>query len=110
MILKKENRPEAADYGRSNPRNQRRIEFCGATTSLRCSSVASGWRPYRNIRRQPSLSFHILTRERVLEPVALLRERLDIEIKLLIVKGRDRNLDETNESVVLVKCERDQRF
>ena len=27
VIHKKENRPEAADYGRSNPRNQRLIDF-----------------------------------------------------------------------------------
>ena len=31
MIRKKENRPEAADYGRSNPRNQRRIDFLRST-------------------------------------------------------------------------------
>ena len=31
MIRKKENRPEAADYGRSNLRNQRRIDFLRST-------------------------------------------------------------------------------
>ena len=31
VIRKKENRPEAADYGRSNPRNQRRIDFLRST-------------------------------------------------------------------------------
>ena len=31
VIRKKENRPEAADYGRSNLRNQRRIDFLRST-------------------------------------------------------------------------------
>ena len=31
VIRKKENRPEAADYDRSNPRNQRRIDFLRST-------------------------------------------------------------------------------
>ncbi len=35
VIRQKENRPEAADYGRSNPRNQRGSTFCGAQVILR---------------------------------------------------------------------------
>ena len=34
VTRKKENRPEAADYGRSNLRNQRRIDFLRSTTLL----------------------------------------------------------------------------
>ena len=40
MTRKKENRPEAADYGRSNPRNQRRIDF------LRSTGVGADRGPY----------------------------------------------------------------
>ena len=36
VIRKKETRPEAADYGRSNPRNQRRIDFLRSTTETPC--------------------------------------------------------------------------
>ena len=36
MIRKKENRPEAADYGRSNLRNQRRIDFLRKSLKFVC--------------------------------------------------------------------------
>ena len=38
---KKETRPEAADYGRSNPRNQRRIDFLRSTRLWIIASVAA---------------------------------------------------------------------
>ena len=42
VIRKKENRPEAADYGRSNPRNQRRLDFLRSTGRLEMVSVFMG--------------------------------------------------------------------
>ena len=45
VIRKKENRPEAADYGRSNPRNQRRIDFLRSTTPAVAPPSPQDWNP-----------------------------------------------------------------
>ena len=45
VIRKKENRPEEADYGRSNPRNQRRIDFLRSTTPAVAPPSPQDWNP-----------------------------------------------------------------
>ena len=67
VIRKKETRPEAADYGRSNPRNQRRINFLRSTTETPCPMEKH--RPFAapSTRQKDS---HQLTRTRRKTPMS----------------------------------------
>ena len=52
-------------------------------------------------------SLNVLTRQGVLEPVALFRQRLDIQLQLFAIQRRGGNFDHANECVPLVEGERD---
>ena len=108
-----QHRPDARAHGAGGlrldvPDGREDLQHVGRVD--RVPGIARLFGPARKCRNSAALRdrrlFRICARERVFEPVTFSCKRLNVEIELLMVERRGRDLDQSNEPIVIIEGKR----